>query len=354
MTALRPHPILLPLAWVYGGAMAVRNRCYGSGIFTVRRLDVPVISVGNMTAGGSGKTPLVAFIARHLQSMGRTVGIVSRGYGRRSAGPVIVSRGDSILVGAATGGDEAVMLARQVPGIRMVVAERRVEAAEIAVRELGADVLVMDDGFQHRALHRDLDILVVDGRHDVRREPMLPAGYRREPLSGIRRASIVGIAKLDDPSAVATVAAGFQTWGQMTVFGFRMKPSLPIELESGNPGGEVQGAKAFLFSGIGDPAGFERTVRGLACEVVGVRAFADHHIFTAGDVRSVLDEASRAGASWIVTTEKDAVRLRTEELLAVIRVGAVPMLSLPVDAELFVGADLLKRAIATTIAGETP
>src|SRR5512138_3861842 len=152
--------LLAPPVWIYLAATWVRNRAYDAGIFRVERTSVPVIAVGNLVAGGTGKTPLVQHLAERLLGIGRKVAVVSRGYGRRTRGPLIVSRGKEVLVTPAEGGDEPVLLARNVPGLAVVVAERRVAGARIAAGECAADVILLDDGFQHRAIHRDLNILV--------------------------------------------------------------------------------------------------------------------------------------------------------------------------------------------------
>ncbi len=353
MSAMRPHPILLPAAWLYGGAMAVRNRCFEIGIFGSTSVGVPVISVGNMTAGGTGKTPLVAEIARRLHAGGKKVGIVSRGYGRRSNGPLIVARGDGTVIGEEDAGDEAAMLALQLRETIIVVAERRTIAAEIAVRELGAEVIVVDDGFQHRALCRDLDILVVDGRTDLLLEPMLPAGLRREPLSGIGRAGLVGVSKVQGPGEVKEIGRRLQTRSHAPVFGFKPVLDAIVDFRTGTPVHDQSGTNAYLMSGIGDPEGFAATVRESGCRVVARTVFEDHHRYTVAEVRSVISAAGAAGAGFIATTEKDAMRLRTTEIEKIVRGGTMAFLVYRVRADIFEGESFLTRALAATVAGET-
>jgi len=187
--------VLLPLSWLYGLVVRLRNRLFDSRVLKSAAADVPVISVGNLTAGGTGKTPLVEYIAGHFLTQGRKVGIVSRGYGRASRGVVVVSDGSSLRADARAGGDEPVQMARKYPAAAVVVGEKRVEAARCAI-ELGAEVLLLDDAFQHRYLRRDVDILVLDSRKDIREEPLLPSGLRREPLSSLRRADLVVMSRI--------------------------------------------------------------------------------------------------------------------------------------------------------------
>lgn len=332
--------------------MAARNQCYDAGIFGSNSAGVPVISVGNLTAGGTGKTPLVAEIAVRLRARGRRVGIVSRGYGRTTKGPVIVARGDGTSVGTEEAGDEATMLAERFRDAIVVVAEHRVRAAEIAVRELGADVLVMDDGFQHRALRRDLDILVIDGKRDLLREPMLPAGLRREPLSGMARAGLLGVSKLDRSEEVREIGRRLRRWNPSPVFGFRPVVSGIIDLRTASAVNVQRGIKAYIVSGIGDPNGFAATVRGSGCCVAGETAFEDHHRYSAGDIATVISAARSAGAELIATTEKDAVRLRTTEIRNVLHAEEMPFVVYCMRTEVFEGEQHFDNAIAAALAGE--
>ena len=175
--------LLLPFAWLYAVPITLRNTLFDRGVLKQRAVNVPVISVGNLTVGGTGKTPLVEYIVRYLLALGRRVGVVSRGYKRRSKGVVVVSDGRELRVDARDAGDEPMQIASAFPQAIVVVGERRFDAAQEAVR-LGAEVIVVDDGFQHRYLKRDLNIVVVDSTNDVTAEALLPrrrAGERPDP-----------------------------------------------------------------------------------------------------------------------------------------------------------------------------
>ncbi len=348
---MRPQKALLPVSWAYGAAMAIRNRCYDSGVLKIRRTGVPVISVGNLTAGGTGKTPLVAELARRLQSRGRRVGIVSRGYGRTSRGPMIVAAPGRPGAPVEQAGDEAAMLAMQLPDAIVVVAERRSEAAEIAVGTLGADVVVMDDGFQHRALWRDLNILVVDGRSDVRREPVLPAGLRREPLSGIARADLIGISKVESPAEVREIGGKLARWGTAPVFGFRLVDAGLVDFQSGKPVSAGASRRVTVMSGIGDPKGFSTTVRNAGMDVAEETDFGDHHMFTIEEVTAVLASAVSLKTQRVITTEKDAVRLRRDDLRDVLRQSTMPVAILKTRLELVAGDEQLEESLTKVLAG---
>lgn len=300
----------------YGAAVRIRNAGFDAGLFRVRSAPVPVISVGNLTAGGTGKTPLVEWIARVLADGGRKPAILSRGYGRLSRGVVVVSSGRGADVTAAIGGDEPVELAGVLPGVAVVVGEKRVEAALVAVEQIGADVLVLDDGFQHRRLGRDLNIVTVNARRDPLAERLLPRGLLREPFTGLRRAHLVVLTRADAPedmrraaNALGPVWRGPVATAVHAPVGLRTSDGGVIEKRDLPPG------EGFLFAGVADPGSVVDTARALGLRPAGTMFFRDHHPLSAGDVRRVAEEARRAGAAYLLTTRKDAARLRGEDAL---------------------------------------
>ena len=179
-----------PLSFLYGQAVEARAGLYASGTLRVHRLAAPVISVGNLTFGGTGKTPFVEFLARRMRFEGYRPAILSRGYGRRSRGVVVVSVGEGPLVAAEIGGDEPVALAARLPGVAVVVGERRVAAGEVAAL-LNTDLFLLDDGFQHLALARDVNLLLLDSKDPFGGGKLFPAGRLREPLAAIERADAI-------------------------------------------------------------------------------------------------------------------------------------------------------------------
>jgi tetraacyldisaccharide 4'-kinase len=338
---LRPVPILLPLSWVYGCLAGVRNWLYDRGWLRAVRADVPVVSVGNLTAGGTGKTPFTGEIVSRLQKEGYRVAVVSRGYGRASRGPVVVADGRQVLAGSLEGGDEPVMLARSHPGTVVVVAERRAEAAAIAARTHGAQVIVMDDGFQHRALARDLDIVVVDGRRDLRREHLMPAGRRREWLSGLRRAGLLVVAKVPAAVDAAAAAQGLSPWYNGPVAGFTLCVAEP----EGRPEGARWPSPVLAFSGIADHDGFLETAASQGIRICADVRFADHHVYTAADTRLLCARAHAGGAAAFLTTEKDLARLEAAPPLVVALRSAAPVIALSVRVRIVAGEGELARAL---------
>jgi tetraacyldisaccharide 4'-kinase len=282
------------LGGLYGRAAAWRRDWYDRHPERRRQLRAPVISIGNVVVGGSGKTPTVAEVVRVLQQLGERPAILSRGYGRReaSAGVVVVSDGARVLQPAARSGDEPQMLARALPGVPVLVARSRWEAGVAAERQFGVTVHVLDDGFQHLQLARDVDLVIVS-RDDLT-ESALPHGRLREPLVSARRADAVLVpgTEADRRAVAAQLRCG-------TIFG----------LEVHHDALEMVGRRVVAVAGIARPERFFAAVRRQGVEVAREFRFRDHHWFTRRDVEMVERAAADLHADAVVTTEKDAVRL---------------------------------------------
>ena len=291
--------LLLPTSLLYGGISWVRNYLYDAGYLSASRAELPVISVGNITAGGTGKTPFCAWLVGFLQDEGKEPAILSRGYGHDEE----------------TGlDDENRLLSSRAPDVPIVVNPDRVEGAATARRHAGADVAVLDDGFQHRRLARDLDIVLVDALLPFGGGHMLPRGILREPLSGLGRADVVvltrsdmvdrdrlgeirsRLAELAPDAPVACAAHRPAGLSRLLPGGGRQKENLE-ELESGPWG---------AFCGIGNPRGFRGTLEELGADVRSFRAFPDHYRYEADTLRGLMEEGRAQGCERLVTTEKDA------------------------------------------------
>ncbi len=289
---VRSRPWLAPLGLVLGGAAAVRARLYARGVLARERLAGPVISVGNLGVGGRGKTPAVVRIAALLREAGHPVAVLSRGYGGSFRGEaLVVSEGQGPLAGADEAGDEPVMLARALPGVVVAVGRDRAAAGRAVEARFGRRVHVLDDGFQHMRLARDLDVLCLDAA-DLADRPM-PAGSLREFPSARARADLLLVTGGAGASDGRTFAARREAEGFFTLAGAaRARPP-----------------RAVLLSGIARPERFAADVRAAGVEVLAHLAFRDHHPFTPAEVARAVDTARRAGATAVVTTEKDGVRL---------------------------------------------
>ncbi|HEY6066725.1 MAG TPA: tetraacyldisaccharide 4'-kinase [Thermoanaerobaculia bacterium] len=318
-----PGPILrtalAPFSTLYGRALESRARLYRSGTFAAQRAAIPVISVGNLTLGGTGKTPFVEFLARRLRFEGRTPAIVSRGYGRRSKGVVVVSEGGGPLVGPDEGGDEPVAIARRVPGVPVIVGERRADAAR-AAHDLGADLILLDDGFQHLALRRDVDLLLLDAADPFGGGQLPPRGTLREPLSALGRADAVVFTRVDRADPPREARSELARWNPAApVFTARIRPAGLWDERGSSVGETPLSSRRFLaVCGIANPGSFRASLAELDLSAEELLAFPDHHHYGRRDLERIGRAADRTGSAWIATTEKDAVKLEGRTSLPVV------------------------------------
>lgn len=298
---------LFPFGLIYGGLWRIRETLPGNPA----RLPVPVISVGGVTVGGSGKSPVAAEVSRTLLGAGFRTALLSRGYGRpRGDSLVVVSDGRDVLAHAGEAGDEPVMLARAIPDLVVIVCADRARAGRVAIARYGAEVLVLDDGFQNRRLRKDFEIVTVDGRRPFGNGRLLPAGPLRMPASEIARADVVVITKLgadDDPAPLRDALAA-QAPGAI-IFEGRTVPTEIRDAETGKslPIDAMRGRRVAAMCGVAEPESFAQLLDREGMEVAGRFFFADHHVYGAGDVRRVREQAHAIAA--VITTEKDAVKL---------------------------------------------
>jgi tetraacyldisaccharide 4'-kinase len=320
---------LWPAEGLFRLAAAARGALYDAGVLRSTRAGVPVISVGNLAVGGAGKTPAVLVIAGRLLASGRRPAVLSRGYGASRGDDRTVADGERVILDASQGGDEPVMLARRLPGLRVLCGPDRASLAGKAVA-LGADVLLLDDGFQHRRLRRDLDVVVLDAGNPWGNGHCLPRGPNREPPSALGRAGLVWLGHVDraPPEALEPLRLLARRFTGRAPVESRHAPR---DLADGRllrffPLEALAGRRVGLLTGVARPGSVRRTVEGLGAEVVEAYPFPDHHRFTEGEVAHALEAASRAGATQLVTTEKDAVRLPValagDDRLRVVRIDA--------------------------------
>jgi tetraacyldisaccharide 4'-kinase len=314
---------LAGLAAPYGLAMRGRNAAYDHGLLRTTQGPIPVVSVGNLTLGGTGKTPLVAWLARAVAARGLRPAIVSRGYG------------------AAPGerSDEAAELAILLPNVPHVADRDRV-AGVCTAAAAGAEIAVLDDGFQHRRLARDLDIVAVDATDPFGGGRLFPRGLLREPLSGLARAQAVVLTRatavdarrrheIRDALAEACPGGLPPVWVEAT--------HRPVHLlsatSSTEPLARLRGGRIAAFAGIGNPAAFRMSLENFGADLAGFRGFPDHHAYTAADLRSLRDWAAGLHADLVVTTLKDLVKVRTDTL------GGIPLFALEITLEILAGGD---------------
>jgi len=352
--------LLQPLASLYGGAVRLRASLFDRGWLRSESVAAPVLSVGNLVAGGTGKTPVTLLVARILVEAGMRPAIVSRGYGgRRAEDPLVVSDGNAVNPEATAekAGDEPAMLARLLSGVPVVVARRRVEGARLAISRLGAGSIVLDDGYQHFALRRDFDLVLLDAAAPFDNGRTLPAGLLREGPAALARADAVAISgrASDQEAAESSSAVGlFPTPGLdpeaimrwtrpgTPLFHFAIEPTLLVGAsEPDRRAGAIAevrdsrwfaGMRVVAFAGIARPHRLADDLRRLGAEVVSFHPYPDHHVFTADDIRKILGAVDAFGFGASATTEKDLARLRgTPHLAALVGKG---LLALRIEAVL--------------------
>lgn len=333
LTSVLRHPTsrsmslaLAPLGLVYGAMARARLRLYRSGFLKSERAGAPVVSVGNLTAGGTGKTPLVEWVARALAREGLRACVLTRGYGRADESRrVVASDGARVLSEVAECGDEPRLLAERLLGTASVVCDRdRVAAARWARAELGAEVFVLDDGFQHLRIARDLDIVTLDATEPWGGGHMLPRGRLREPVSGLARADCVVITRAELAKDIEGLRAEVErvSGGRAAVLTSRVRTrgltplgSACVKFESRGDGASAFDAGAggrpvAAFCAVGNPRAFFEHLRRDGFELCHERAFPDHHAYARADAEAVSRAALRCGARALLTTAKDAVKLR--------------------------------------------
>jgi tetraacyldisaccharide 4'-kinase len=312
----RAAPLLPALAaaeLLFRGGVAIRCALHEAGVARSVTAPVPVISVGNLVVGGAGKTPAAIAISERLRARGRRVAVLSRGYGARAATERVVSDGQKVLLAEPEAGDEPLLVARRLEGVAVLCGPRRAPLAARAVRELGCDVLVLDDGFQHRALARDLDVVVVDAASPAGNGRLLPRGPNREPWSALGRAHLAWIGGADrvSPAALASLCSAVRevTGGDPVVVRHAARDVRDGTLERSLGSEALRGRRVLMSCAIGRPDRFRETLSTLGAEVVRVRAFRDHRRLDEAALEAILREAREARCEAVATTEKDAVRL---------------------------------------------
>jgi len=314
--------ILLPLSTIYGAVTRARLAAYRRGLFSVSKLAGPVVSVGNLTTGGTGKTPLVEWVCQTIDAVahegvreGKRVCVLTRGYGRANPNTqVVVSNGADLLASEREAGDEPFLLARNLLGIAAVVSNpNRAAAGEWAIESLQSEVFVLDDGFQHLRLSRDFDIVTIDATNPWGGGKLLPYGRLREPLSGLSRADCVVITRADQAEDLASIKSALQQIvGNVPIFpsrmltkGYRSISGEPIEARS------LLAQPIAAFCGIGNPDSFFNHLRCEGYQLAFTRTFPDHHQYKQSELDTLVAEATASGAKSLFTTAKDATKLQS-------------------------------------------
>ena len=298
----------------YGLIARLRTLLYDWGWFTQRRLPVPVLSVGNLTLGGTGKTPVVIMLADWLLAQGKRVAILSRGYRRTSTDPcLLVSDGERLLVGPNEAGDEPFLMAQRCPKAIVAVGADRYELGDWVLKRFPVDCLVLDDGFQHLGLYRDVNLLLIDATDVEGLAALVPAGRLREPLQAAARATAIVVTRADVPVQVTEVYHRLQaTLGTMPdpiQVVFRPESLVSVVTGALQSLSWSKGKTALLCSGVGHAGSFRSLVERIGIKILDEVVYVDHHAYTSQDVEQLRAKAAELQAELVVTTEKDACKL---------------------------------------------
>lgn len=305
---------LFPVSILYSGIIRLRNLFYQTGLFKVRKLGCRVISVGNITVGGTGKTPMVIMLANLLREKGYSPAILSRGYGGKQKSRInVVSDGKHILSRPDEAGDEPVLIAKSAGNIPVITGKRRYLTGQYAIEHFGADVLILDDAFQHRSVFRDIDMVLLDEKSPFGNGFVIPVGELREPVSALERADIIvktGVRRQETGDRGQWPGISEQL-ADTHIFEAYRRPGDLLKASTGDsyPLTHLHGKKVCAFAGIARPDSFRETIASAGGEVAAFLSFPDHHVYTAGDLDRIRTAVSKSSAQIILTTEKDGIKL---------------------------------------------
>jgi tetraacyldisaccharide 4'-kinase len=287
---------LLVPSYFYRIAVVLRNRRYDSSPLKTVKVPVTVISIGNITTGGTGKTPLVAWLCNHYTAKGISTAVLTRGYKFK----------DSVFA------DEPAMLAKASPDAKVIVNPDRIAGAHKAINEYNAKLLIMDDGFQHRKLARDVDIVAIDATEPFGYEKLLPAGLLREPLDSLKRADAVVITRSNQnsPEIISEIKNRISQINPDIVFASAVHRPLGVKLikDSQMSLNELIGKRIYAFCGIGNPDSFFQTLSDMALNIVGTKVYNDHYRYTDADIAAIYEDATYKQAQLVLTTHKDWIK----------------------------------------------
>ena len=337
-------------SWGYASAMAMRNHAYDHRWMTTHRAAVPVISIGNITTGGTGKTPLAAWLANWLVAAGHRPGLLSRGYRSLDSSEVAnrqaqarqgASRSTSVEL--TPGNDEKLVLDRLCPGVPHLQRRDRVSSAREAVAEFDCEVLLLDDGFQHRRLHRDLDLVLIDALQPWGYGHVLPRGLLRESLSGLRRSDLIIVTRAnqcleEQRQVLLQRLREFRNHNEIVEIAFVPHRLVNLEWQP-NSLDFILGKRAISFCGIGNPAGFHQTVASLGVDCHRSNPFPDHHHYDSQDLRFLENLAHKSSAEVVVTTQKDLVKIASGDW------HGPPLFAIEIGVEFLAGKELLESRL---------
>ena len=302
------YPFLIPLSWIYGCIIWIRNQLYDLGWIKGVVFNKPIISIGNITSGGTGKTPMVIYLAQLLQKNGKKPGIISRGYGRKSQGLQVVHNGKKLIASVEMAGDEPFLMANMLKNVPIIVSKNRIKGIKQLIDYYFVDVIIMDDGFQHRKVNRNLDILTISSNDKKIGYRLFPWGNLREPLKNINRANYVIYTKTVNHKTPA-IHSEFQPFLKTSPINSSLLPILMKYNASSYKKSPPPDKPIFAFCGIAEPNSFINSAKELSLKIKGRNFFQDHQEYTEAVIKELSEQIKVCNINQVVTTEKDMVKL---------------------------------------------
>ncbi len=301
-----------PFSLLYGIAVSLKNLFYDKKIIKPARISGKIISVGNISIGGTGKTPLVTALATMVKEAGYRTAVISRGYGGKTRGTICVSDGKNILSSPEESGDEPLLHARNLPEIPVIVDPDRIRAARYAEKHFHSEVIVLDDAFQHRKINRDIDIITINAADPWGNSMLLPGGPLREPLKNLKRGDLFIITHADNNINIEKIKSVIKKYSRNRVFLTCHRPQSFFTLPHKHiPLSRLKDQPVLAFSGIAYPDLFRKTLFDLKCDIKQFLSFPDHHYYTAADKKTIWRNALQNKVKAVITTEKDVMRIDT-------------------------------------------
>ena len=301
------------LSFIYGILVAIRNFFYETNILSTKSLNCKVISIGNITVGGSGKTPTVEYLSNLLQSKGHKVGIISRGYKRKSKSTLVVTDGKKKPESWEHVGDEPFLLAHKLENIPIVVGTSRYKAGSMMIEKFQPDVILIDDGFQHLSLHRDLDIVLVNSKDKRSDHKLIPSGKLREPISNLTKADLIIITKSNIHAPSNYLINKIESFNRPTIYNeLQIDSLLQNKSNKINKLDKIANKKVYLFSALGDNESFKKIMGYTDAKIVGHSKYPDHYHYTLDDLNDIEQKATKCNAEFLITTEKDLVKIHPQ------------------------------------------
>jgi len=318
LNKIRKNIFLLPFLFftsvLYRLIIDIRNLLFDSGIIKIYKYNIPIISVGNITAGGTGKTPFILYLIEKLNQHFKNIVVVSRGYGRDSKGLQIVSDGKRNIVGADIGGDEPVLIASKFPNIPVIVSEERYKGIERAIEDFDAKLILLDDAFQHRHVARDCDIVLVDANQPVHKDNILPLGKLREKKINLNRADIIVITKMRDKIETEIQVDYYKNFSAELYLSFYLNSNIKyVNSNSEELPNEFRKGSFIAFAGIANPEIFFKNVQDIGLKISESIINRDHVKYTSLEINKILETANKQNCNNLITTEKDLVKLNVKD-----------------------------------------